>query len=138
MVTSGRIVLAAACVIALLASGCAKNVQFRPTPLAGQGKAEVKVELTYDRNNTLIVKMESMPQPESIKPEYTRYVLWAAPPERTSAVNIGQIRVDDKRNATITTLTPLRNFILFITAEATGEVQRPGPDIVFEAPQTEW
>jgi hypothetical protein len=123
---------------ALLLTGCAKNVKFRPAPLAGSGTAEVKVELTYDRNNTLVLKMENAPQPSSIKAEYTRYVLWAATLDRQSVVNIGQIRVDDKRNATITTLTPLRNFILFITAEASGDVQSPGPDMVFEAPPTEW
>ena len=127
-----------ACALALLTAGCAKVLELRPLPLAGTGTAEVNVQLTYDRNNTLIVKMENVPEPSSIKPEYTRYVLWAATPDRQRTMNVGQLRVDGKRNAQLTTLTPLRDFILFITAEPAGDVGTPGLDMIFEAPPTKW
>jgi hypothetical protein len=125
-------------VAALVSFGCNKQVKFRPLPLAGGATAQVKVQLTYDRNNTLEVTIENAPQPSAIKPEYTRYVLWAATPDRQRTVNAGQLRVDDNKAAKITTLTPLRNFVLFITAEVAGDVGAPGPDVVFEAPPTEW
>jgi hypothetical protein len=124
--------------LAFLVTGCAKNVRFRPLALAGPGGASVKVNLTYDRNNILEVKLSNVPEPSTLKPEYTRYVLWAATPDRQHVVNIGQLRVDEKKNAAITTLTPLRSFVLFITAEPAGDVMTPGPDTIFEAPQTDW
>jgi hypothetical protein len=123
---------------ALLASGCAKRVRFRPLALAGRGTAEAKVQLTYDRNNTLEVKLSNVPEPSALKPEYTRYVLWATTPDRQHVVNIGQLRVDQKKTAAIKTVTPLRSFILFITAEAAGDAMAPGPDVIFEAPRTDW
>jgi hypothetical protein len=129
---------AALFLLAVFAGGCAKNVRFTSQPLAGGGTAAAKVELTYDRNNTLEVKLSDVPNPATLKPEYTRYVLWAATPDRRHVVNIGQLRVDDGRNAELNTLTPLRSFILFITAEPSGDVMTPGPDVIFEAPQTEW
>ena len=135
---AGRSSNVAVLLIALLATGCAKNVKFRPLPLAGSGTATAKVELTYDRNNNLEVKLSNVPEPSALKTGYTRYVLWAATPDRQHVVNIGQFRVDEKKNAAIKTLTPLRGFILFITAEAAGDAQTPGPDIIFEAPRTDW
>lgn len=124
--------------VVLFAVGCAKTVRLRPLPLAGSGRATAKVELTFDRNNTLDVRLTGVPEPSSLKPEYTRYVLWAATPDRRHIVNIGQLRVDEKKNAAIKTLTPLRSFILFITAEPSGEVMQPGPDVVFDSSLTTW
>jgi hypothetical protein len=124
--------------LAVITAGCAKRVRFRPLTLAGEGMATARVELTYDRNNTLEVKLSGVPEPAALNPGYTRYVLWAATPDRLHVVNVGQLRVDEEMNAELNTLTPLRSFILFITAEAAGDVMTPGPDVVFEAPQTEW
>ena len=125
-------------IVAVFGGGCAKKVQFRPLPLAGNGTATAKVELTFDRNNTLEVKLSGVPEPAALNAGYTRYVLWAATPDRQHVVNIGQLRVDEKMNAEINTLTPLRSFLLFITVESSGDVMTPGPDVIFEAPQTEW
>jgi hypothetical protein len=124
--------------LGLLAMGCAKNVSLAALPLAQSGKANVKVELTYDRNNTLEVKLEEVPEPSSLKAEYTRYVLWAATPDRQHVVNIGQLRVDEKKKAAIKTLTPFREFRLFITAEAAGDATSPGPDTLFESAEIRW
>ena len=124
--------------LGLLAAGCAKNVHLTALPLAKGGKANVKVELTYDRNNTLEVKLAGVPEPSALKPEYTRYVLWATTPDRQHMVNIGQLRVDEKKNAAIKTLTPFRSFRLVITAEAAGDVTAPGPDTLFESEEIRW
>jgi hypothetical protein len=118
--------------------GCAKNIPFDASPLAHGGSAQAKVELTYDRNNTLEVKLSNVAEPSTLKPEYRRYVLWASTPDRKNVSNIGQIRVDEKRKAEIKTLTPLRRFILFITAETSGDAITPGPDIVFRTDTIDW
>jgi hypothetical protein len=122
----------------LLAAGCSKSIELRPTQLAGQGKGQVKVELTYDRNNRLDLKFSNLPAPASLQPQFTRYVLWVADADRGNPVNTGQLRVDDKHVARITTLTPRRKYVLFVTAESAGDVLVPGAETVFESPLIEW
>ncbi|HWP85124.1 MAG TPA: hypothetical protein VNN17_08040 [Terriglobia bacterium] len=135
---SRRIQLSLLAVTALIAAGCAKRVRFQALPLIGSGAATARVELTYDRNNTIEVQLRNVPEPSTLKPEYTRYVLWVATPDRRHVINAGQLRVDEKKSATLETLTPLRSFILFITAEASGDVMTPGPDVVFDSSRTDW
>lgn len=122
----------------LLAVGCTRRIQFAPMPAARGGKANVQVELTYDRNNTLQLEMSNVPDPSSLNAAYTRYVLWVATPDKQTVVNAGQIRVTDDHSAKIETLTPLRDFILFITAEERGDVATPGPDVLFETKEIQW
>ena len=134
--TWGFLLLAA---VAMLAgAGCTRKIQLTPTPTARGGKASVEVELTYDRNNTLQLEMSNVPDPSTLNASYTRYVLWVATPDKQSIVNAGQIRVTDDHSAKIQTLTPLREFILFITAEAQGDVASPGPDVLFETRPIQW
>ena len=123
---------------ALFGMGCSKGVKFRPTALARGGVGTIKVELTYDRNNRLEVKLSNVPDPSALHPQYTRYVLWVADADHQHAVNTGQLRVDDKRVARIETLTPRRKYILFVTAEATGDVTAPGTEVIFESPLIDW
>jgi len=119
-------------------AGCAKRIRFDPLPLARAGKATARLELTYDRNNTLQIELSNVPEPSILNDRYTRYVLWVASPDRQSVVNAGQLRVDEAKKAEIRTLTPLRNFVLFITAEPRGDVMTPGPDIVFQTKEIRW
>lgn len=113
-------------------------MQFSSLPAARGGKATVEVELTYDRNNTLLIEMSNVPDPTTLNSAYTRYVLWVATPDRQTIVNAGQIRVTEDRSAKIQTLTPLRDFILFITAEPRGDVASPGRDVLFETRGIHW
>ena len=122
----------------LLAAGCSKQIRFDSLPLARAGRATARIQLTYDRNNTIQVQLSNMPEPSGLNPSYTRYVLWVATPDRRAILNAGQLRVDENKKAEIQTLTPFRNFLLFITAEPRGDVTVPGPDIVFETKELRW
>jgi len=122
----------------LLASACTREIRLAPLPPARGGEATLRVELTYDRNNTLRIQLSNVPDPSALNATYTRYVLWVATPDRQTIVNAGQIRVDENRRAEMQTLTPLRDFIVFITAETRGDVAAPGPDVVFESQAIHW
>ena len=122
----------------LLAAGCAKRIRFDALPLARAGQATARIQLTYDRNNTIQVQLSNVSEPSALNSSYTRYVLWAATPDRQTIVNVGQLRVDENRKAEIQTLTPYRNFLLFITAEPRGDVTAPGSDVVFETKELRW
>jgi len=122
----------------LLTAACNRQIRLAPLPLARGGEASVRVELTYDRNNTLRVQLSNVPDPSALNSAYTRYVLWVATPDRQTVVNAGQIRVGENRKAEMQTLTPLRDFVVFITAEARGDVTSPGPDVVFQSEAIHW
>ena len=133
-----RLLVSTLVVAVLVATGCAKQIKFNPLPLAHDGKATVQIELTYDRNDILLVKLSNVPEPSTLNSKFMRYVLWVATPDRKNIVNAGQLRVDESKRAGIATLTPLRKFILIITAESAGDVMSPGPDIVFETKEIDW
>ena len=135
---SRTFVLLAALLMEAASSGCAKSIRFNALPLAHAGKATVRIDLTYDRNNLLEVKLTNVPDPSALNDQFTRYVLWVATPDRVHVTNAGQLRVDEKHQADIKTLTPLRRFILFITAEARGDVTTPGQEVVFESKEINW
>ena len=122
----------------LLTAACNRQIRLAPLPLARGGEASIRVELTYDRNNTLRIQLSNVPDPSALNSAYTRYVLWVSTPDKRSVVNAGQIRVDENRKAEMQTLTPLRDFIVFITAEARGDVTSPGPDRVFQSEAIHW
>ena len=122
----------------LLAAGCAKRIRFDSLPLARAGQATARIQLTYDRNNTIQVQLSNVPEPSTLNPSDTRYVLWVATPDRQAVLNVGQLRVDENKKAEIQTLTPFRNFLLFITAEPRGDVTAPGPDVVFATKELHW
>ncbi len=136
--TTPKWLVAALLVLCLLGAGCAKKIRFTPSPLASAGEASAQIKLTYNRNNTIEVELSKVPLPSTLKDTFTRYVLWVATPDRQRVVNAGQLRVDENNTADITTLTPLRSFILFITAETQGDALTPGPDIIFETEEINW
>ncbi len=136
--TAPKLLTAALGILLLSGAGCAKKIRFTSFPLAQAGEASARVELTYNRNNTIEVELSKVPDPATLKDTFTRYVLWVATPDRQHVVNVGQLRIDENNTADISTLTPLRSFILFITAETRGDAVTPGPDIVFETEEINW
>ncbi len=121
----------------LLLAGCGRSVRLKPLPLAKGGEVSVRVELTYNRNDQLQIKVQG-PEPTVYGPNYTRYVAWVATPDRAQVTNVGQIRMEGGKGE-LRTVTPLRKFHLFLTVEEQGDVLKPGPQVVFEAPkEIEW
>jgi hypothetical protein len=137
MSKDGKLSAAALVALALFCLGCAKRVGFTALPPARSGKATARIELTYNRNDSLEVKLSGVPDPAAIKSDYTCYVLWVSTPDLKSVTNAGRIRVESGK-ASLITLTPQRKFILSITAESSGDVTSPGPDILFQTKEVSW
>ena len=133
----GMFLTAALATLALACLGCAKRVGFAALPPARSGKATAKIELTYNRNDSLEVKLSGVPDPAAIKSDYTCYVLWVSTPDQKNVTNTGRIQVENGK-ASLITLTPQRKFLLSITAEANGEVTSPGPDVLFQTKEINW
>jgi len=124
-------------VLLLFASGCRHNVRLQALPALQGGQATLRVELTYDRNNNLDIRLSGVKPPESYGPKLTRYVVWTEAPGGT-ATNVGQIRVEQGQGS-LRTLTPLRRFQVLISVEESGDAPKPGPLVVFRAEkEIEW
>ena len=129
--------LAGALAAGLLLAGCARSVKLKALPVAKGGAFHVKVSLTFNRNDQIDVKA-SGPEPSAYGSNFTRYVVWVKSPDGSYVNNVGQMRME-KGKGELTTVTPLRRFYVFITVEETGDVLKPGPQVVFEAPkEIEW
>jgi len=120
-----------------LLAGCSRNIKLKPLPATKGGSATVKVELTYNRNDQVTIKLQA-PEPAAYGPEFTAYVAWVGTPDGKHAINVGRIRVEGGKGQLVT-VTPLRKFLLFLTVEKEGDVMQPGPQVVYEAPkEIEW
>jgi len=125
--------VAALLALCLCGLGCARNIKLKPLPAAKGGSASVKVELTYNRNDQVTIKLQA-PEPAAYGPEFTAYVAWVGTPDGKHATNVGRIRVEGGKGQLVT-ITPLRKFLLFLTVEKEGDVMQPGPQVVYEAPK---
>ena len=123
--------------VLIFAAARKRDVRLQALPALKGGRASVRVELTYDRNNTMDIRLRGVKAPESYGAQYTRYVAWAQAPGG-APVNVGQIRVEQGQGS-LRTLTPLRRFQLLITVEEKGDAPQPGSLVVFRtAKEIEW
>lgn len=84
----------------------------------------VKASLTDNGNTALEVEVRHLARPELVQPGATTYVVWARAPGG-DAQNLGALRVDEDLRGTLRTITPLRSFDVFITAESAATAMRP-------------
>ncbi len=111
------------CVV--LGAGCAvQRVAFQASPL--QPAADAMVEVRIDRNqNTLVeLKLKHVAQAEKLWPPKSVYVVWAEDTEG-GIFQLGQLRVNKRREASFNGTTALERFRLVITAEDEPRPQEP-------------
>lgn len=94
--------------------------------------AKGSVEIGKDRNgNTeLRLKVEHLANPTSLTPSQANYVVWVQ--EKAGVpTNRGELKVNGKLEGVFQTVTPDKNFDLFITGENDGTVKSPsGPEVM--------
>jgi hypothetical protein len=90
------------------------------------------VEVGKDKNGNTKLKMsvQHLAKPESLTPPKTIYIVWLQ--ERNgSPESQGQLKVDKNLKASFETVTPSRNFDLFVTAEQDATAKTPaGPEVL--------
>lgn len=77
-----------------------------------------------NENRQIEVKTSSLARPDSLKPPENAYVVWLQEPGHEPQ-NVGQLKVDDKGNGDLQTVTAFRRFKLFITAEENAQAHEP-------------
>jgi len=106
-----------------IGEGEAIRLSSSPTLPAVEGNA--KFVATKNNNTRITLTVKHLPQPEKLTPPANQYIVWTRAGEYEAAQNIGALVVDKNLNGKLETETPLHTFELFITAEASGQIQRP-------------
>jgi hypothetical protein len=101
----------------------AVTMMVSPDIPAAQGK--VKFDKTDDGNVAVILSVKYLADPQKLQPPAAIYVVWVSSDKDSPAQNIGALKVDNDREGKLKTVTPLRAFQLFVTAEANGQIQEP-------------
>ncbi len=125
--------LGTALVLALTGGGCGKTAPQVKEPLtmtsassspAAQGS--VHVNPAANGNTDVLVEVKHLAPPGKTEQGAMTYVVWAQPRgEGSVAQNIGALKVDADLHGSLRTITPLKEFELFVTAEPSAEAQEP-------------
>lgn len=112
---------------AALASNLVYAKKFPLTAAASVPAARGEVETGTDKNGNIEVKLEAehLAEPDKLSPPKTAYVVWFQ--ERGAEPTMqGQLKVNKKLKGSFRTVTPLKNFDLFVTAESDPGTKVPG------------
>jgi hypothetical protein len=95
-------------------------------PAVPGARGNASVITTDDGNTQVDVKVEHLAEPDKITPGAQVFVVWAQDREGTAEPqNLGMLRVDDDLSGSITAVTPMKVFDLYITAEPTASTAAP-------------
>ena len=112
----------------IAAFSCAGSRDLRlttsPDIPAAEGTARIG---TTDNGNTKIdLTVVHLASPERVAPGTTVYIVWIRGNESgAQPQNLGALRVDDKLKGSLSTVTPLRAFDLYVTAEPSQSSTMP-------------
>ena len=118
---SSRLAIAILIVTGLAAASCAgpKETALISNSTIPAAESSVKVGTGDNGNTTFELTVKHLALPQRVDPRATVYVVWLR--GRDTAVraqNMGALKVDDNLNGSYSGVTPLRDFELFVTAEA--------------------
>lgn len=125
-------------VLFLLAAGagCASAPPAIPMSAAERmlaAEGTVMATGTENGNTALEIKVRHLASPEKIAPEATTYVVWARASGTESPQNLGALHVDKELQGTLKTVTPLRTFDVFVTAESSPTAREPSAEKLLTA-----
>jgi len=89
---------------------------------------------THDgnKNTKLEMSVHYLAQPGALTPSAAAYVVWLQP-NNDSAQNKGELKIGKDRNGSLTILTPLKRFEIYVTPEQSAEATAPTGDHVLSA-----
>lgn len=77
-------------------------------------------------DETLIeLRVRRLSDPERLTPPGYAYVTWVRSTPNDAAQNVGSLWLDSDLDGELRTVAPLRRFELFVTAEPSGDAEKP-------------
>jgi|ERR1700728_2217349 hypothetical protein len=108
----------------------AKEFPLMATSIVPAAKGSVEIGKDRNGNTEVKLKVEHLAKPARLSPSQANYVVWlqdrASGPE-----NQGELKVNGKLEGTFQTVTPRKNFDVFVTGENDSTVKSPsGPEVL--------
>lgn len=113
--------------------GGAAPVAMEADPKNPAAEGSVVFSKAANDNTGISLTVKHMANPERLTPPAHSYVVWLRTAKDAPAQNIGSLVVDSNLTGTLTTVTAQHNFELFITAEDTGQAQKPSGQAILWA-----
>jgi hypothetical protein len=102
------------------------------SPAIPAAEATVHYKRTKNDNTAIEMKVKHLANPVKLTPPAHNYVVWVSSNATATPRNVGALLVDKDLTGMIDTVVPLHTFSLFITGEASGQVQEPtGPRLLW-------
>ena len=110
--------------------GGGKKVPMNSGKVDPAAQGTVTFHTTGNNNVNVDTKVKYLAKPSSLTPPENIYVVWFEP-NGQQPVNEGALKVDSSLNGELKTVTPYKNFKVFVTAEKSAQVQSPqGPQVL--------
>ena len=113
----------------LLSVGCAYKTTFFPGPMTPAAEATARVSRDANDNTKLKLHVEHLALPKRLSTPRAFYVVWAQTPQGR-AMNLGRLMVKTDKTGSFTSVIPLEQFRLLITAEDEVDAVVPSEQIV--------
>ena len=115
---------------ALAVSAYAKNFPMTAATIVPGAQGDVNVDKDKNGNTRLKMSVKHLARPDSLTPPMTTYIIWLQERGGTPESQ-GQLKIDKHLKADFQTVTPSRNFDLFVTAEQDTTPKAPtGPEVL--------
>jgi hypothetical protein len=125
----------------LAAASCAgsKEIKLESSGDIPAAEAEVAIGSNSNGNTTFDLEVRHLAHPSRVDPEATVYVVWLLGGDSAArAQNMGALMVDDNLNGAYSGVTPLRDFVLSVTAEPSSAESSPtGKALLYTTISTE-
>jgi hypothetical protein len=110
----------------------AKKYPMTVAAMVPGARAEVAISKDKNGNTSLKMKVKHLANLENLTPRAAAYVIWLR--ERGgNSQNQGQLKMDKNLAATFETVTPLKSFDVFVTAEQDARATAPSGAEVLKA-----
>ena len=108
----------------------AKKYPMTAASIVPGARAEVAISKDKNGNTKLKMTVQHLANLENLTPRASAYVVWLQ--ERGgNSENQGQLKMDKNLKATFETVTPLKSFDVFVTAEQDFRAKGPsGPEVL--------
>lgn len=114
--------------LGIFAAGCASSgseLTMNRSGAVQDAEAEIKLREESNGNTEVRLQVQRLPKASELNEKAETYVVWAQAPEGGEVFNLGALDVGDNGRGEMETLTPLKKFDLYITAEPIASAKTP-------------
>ncbi len=111
-------------VLILLAVSCSSVTKFPVSSVTPAANITAKKKMDKNKNYVIEVTAENMASPDRLPSPKKTYVIWIVTKDEGTK-NIGQLKIENAKKATLETLSAFEPKEIIITAEDEGNVSYP-------------